>query len=131
MKDTFCDNVPSYALVNCWHCEFKHGRLSVETAPRPGHPPSAIGEAPVNQVGAAIFEDQCRPIRQIVQGQGKYRVCGNYHSRSFVYAKGVCEIDFQVPHTFPEARAGRVLGDEFGDVPRRWVRLFQKTRYTG
>ena len=39
MKKTYGDDAPSYDLVKRWHREFKHGRKSVETAPRPGHPP--------------------------------------------------------------------------------------------
>ena len=65
------------------------------------------------------------------RNQDLYRICGNYNSCSFVYAKGVCEMDSQVPHTFPEERAGPVLEDDFGDMPRRWVIVFQKTGYTG
>lgn len=42
MTETYGDDVPSYELVKRWHREFKHGLNSVETAPRPGHPPSAI-----------------------------------------------------------------------------------------
>lgn len=58
MKETYGDDAPSYDLVKRWHREFKHGRKSVETAPRPGRPSSAIDEASVRQVEAAILEDR-------------------------------------------------------------------------
>lgn len=38
MKVTYGDDAPSYDLVKRWHREFKHGRNSVETAPRSGRP---------------------------------------------------------------------------------------------
>ncbi|XP_076053595.1 protein GVQW3-like [Oratosquilla oratoria] len=67
MKETYGDDAPSYDLVKRWHREFKHGRNSVETAPRPGRPPSAIDEAPIRQVEAAILEDRRITTRQIDQ----------------------------------------------------------------
>ena len=65
MKETYGDNAPSYDLVKRWHREFKHGRKSVETAPRTGRPPSAIDEASVRQVEVAILEDRHITICQI------------------------------------------------------------------
>ena len=65
MKETYGDNAPSYDLVKRWHREFKHGRKSVETTPRPGRPPSAIDEASVRKVEAVILEDRRITIRQI------------------------------------------------------------------
>ena len=67
MKETYGDDAPSYDLVKRWHREFKLGRKSVETAPRPGRPPSAIDEASVRQVETAILEDRRITIRQIAQ----------------------------------------------------------------
>lgn len=67
MKGTYGDDAPSYDLVKRWHREFKHGRKSVETAPKPGRPSSAIDEASVRQVEAAILEDRRITIRQIAQ----------------------------------------------------------------
>ena len=67
MKETYGANAPSYDLIKRWHREFKHGGKSVETAPRPGRPPSAIDEASVHQVEAAILADRCITIRQIAQ----------------------------------------------------------------
>jgi len=67
MKQTYGDNAPSYNLVKRWHREFKHGRKSVETAPRTGRPPSATDEASVRQVEAAILEDRRITIRQIAK----------------------------------------------------------------
>ena len=67
MKETYGDDAPSYDLVKRWHREFKHGRKSVETAPKPGRPSSAIDEASVRQVEAAILEDRRITIRQIAQ----------------------------------------------------------------
>jgi len=67
MKETYGDNAPSYDLVKRWHREFKHGRKSVETAPRTGRPASAIDEASVRQVDAAILEDWRITIRQIAK----------------------------------------------------------------
>uniref|UniRef100_A0A3Q2DUE6 Mos1 transposase HTH domain-containing protein n=1 Tax=Cyprinodon variegatus TaxID=28743 RepID=A0A3Q2DUE6_CYPVA len=67
IKETYGDDAPSYDLVKHWHREFKHGWKSVETAPRPGRPSSAIDEAAVRQVEAAILEDRCITVRQIAQ----------------------------------------------------------------
>ncbi|XP_076056318.1 protein GVQW3-like [Oratosquilla oratoria] len=67
IKETYGVDAPSYDLVKRWHREFKHGRNSVETAPRPSRPPSAIDEASVRQVEAAILEDRRITIRQIAQ----------------------------------------------------------------
>ena len=66
-EKTYGDDALSYDLVKRWHREFKHGRKSVETAPRPGRPPSAIDDASVRQVEAAILEDRRITIRQIAQ----------------------------------------------------------------
>lgn len=67
MKETYGDDAPPYDLVKRWHRVFKHGRKSVETAPKPGCPSSAINEASVRQVEAAILEDRRITIRQIAQ----------------------------------------------------------------
>ena len=67
IKETYGDDAPSYDLVKLWHRDFKHGRKSAETTPRPSHPPSAIDEASVSQVEAAILEDRHMTIRQIAQ----------------------------------------------------------------
>ena len=35
-------------------------------------------------------------------------------------------MDAQLAHTFPEARTYRLLVYEFGDMPSRWAKVFQK-----
>ena len=66
-QETYGDDAPSYDLVKYWHHEFKYGWNAVETAPRPGRPPSAIDEACVHQVEGAILEDQTITICQVGQ----------------------------------------------------------------
>ena len=80
MKETYGDDAPSYDLVKRWHCEFKHGRKSVETAPGPGRPSSAIDEASFRQVAAAISEDRRITVRKIAQEVKISTTTGNYHS---------------------------------------------------
>ena len=38
IKENYGGNASSYDLVNCCHCEFKHGQESMETAPAPDDP---------------------------------------------------------------------------------------------
>ena len=67
MKETYSDDALSNDLVKRWHREFKHGRKSEETAPRPGCPSSADDEESVCQVEDANLEDRRITIRQIAQ----------------------------------------------------------------
>jgi len=64
IKETYGDDSPSYDLVKRWHCEFKHGRKSVETAPRPGRPSSAIDEASVAGPTWGVLQKRCTELHQ-------------------------------------------------------------------
>ena len=48
MKVVYREDVLSYDVVKHWHGQFKCRRTSVETVPIPGHPLSAIDDAPVD-----------------------------------------------------------------------------------
>ena len=63
MKQSYGDDAPSYDVVKHWHHQFKCGRTSVETAPIPGCPQSAIDEDTIHQVEAAILEDRRITVR--------------------------------------------------------------------
>ena len=67
MKETYRDDAPSYHLVKRWKYEFKHGRKSVETTPRPGRPSSAIDETSVLSSRGCHLEDGRIAIRQMAQ----------------------------------------------------------------
>ena len=67
IKETYGDDTPLCDVVKHWHRQFKCGRTSVETAPIPGRPHSAIDEDTIHQVEAAILEDRCITVCQLVQ----------------------------------------------------------------
>ncbi|XP_047501888.1 uncharacterized protein LOC125047626 isoform X2 [Penaeus chinensis] len=67
MKATYGEDAPSYYVVKHWHRQFRCGRKSVETAPIPGRPQSAIDEDTIHQVESAILEDSCITVRQLAQ----------------------------------------------------------------
>lgn len=67
MKATYGEDAPSYDVVKHWHRQFRHGRTSVETAPIPGRPQSAIDEDTIHQVEIAILEDRSITVRQLAQ----------------------------------------------------------------
>ena len=65
-KKTYGDDAPSYDLVKRWHPEFKQGRKSVETAPRPGRPSSAIDEASVGGPTWDVLQERCPELHQMM-----------------------------------------------------------------
>lgn len=67
MKETYGEDAPSYDVVKHWHRQFKCGRTSVETAPIPGRPQSAIDEDTIRQVEAAILDDRRITVRQLAE----------------------------------------------------------------
>ncbi|XP_063847842.1 protein GVQW3-like [Scylla paramamosain] len=67
MKDTYGEGAPSYDVVKHWHHQFMCGWTSVETAPIPGRPQSAINEDTIRQVEAAILEDRRITVHQLAQ----------------------------------------------------------------
>ena len=48
----------AYDVVKDWHRQFKCGLTSMETVPIPGRLQSAIDDAIIQQVEAAILEDR-------------------------------------------------------------------------
>ena len=65
MKEVYGEDAPSYDVVKHWHRQFKCGRTSVETAPIPGRSQSAIDDATIQQVEAAILDDRRITVRQL------------------------------------------------------------------
>ena len=95
MKETYGDDASSYDVVKHWHDQFKCGltstlfpgsslflprsredlgnevgRSSVEKAPIPGRPHSAIDEDTIHQVEAAILEDRRITVRLLKDSFG-------------------------------------------------------------
>ena len=66
MKETYGEDAPSYDLIKRWHLEFKHGRKSAETAPRPGRPSSAIDEASVGGPTWDVLQERCPELHQMM-----------------------------------------------------------------
>ncbi|XP_076467208.1 protein GVQW3-like [Babylonia areolata] len=67
MKETYGEDAPSHDVVKHWHRQFKYDRISLETAPIPGRPQSAIDEDTIRQVEAAILEFRRLIIHQLAQ----------------------------------------------------------------
>jgi histone-lysine N-methyltransferase SETMAR len=67
MQATYGKDASSYDVVKHWNRQFKCGRVSVEAAPIPGRPQSAIDEDSIRQVEAAILEDRRITVRQLAQ----------------------------------------------------------------
>ena len=65
MKEVYGEDAPSYDVVKHWHRQFRCGRTSVETAPIPGRSQSAIDDATIQQVEAAILDDRRITVRQL------------------------------------------------------------------
>ncbi|XP_052829445.1 uncharacterized protein LOC128249580 [Octopus bimaculoides] len=57
MKKVYSDDASSYDIVKYWNRQFKCGQTSVETAPFPGLPHSAIDDDTIHKVEVAILED--------------------------------------------------------------------------
>nr|XP_006825334.1 PREDICTED: uncharacterized protein LOC102808255 [Saccoglossus kowalevskii] len=83
INETYGDDALSYELVKRSHREFKHGPKTVETASRPGRLSSAIVEASVRQVEAAILEDRRIIVRQLAQDW--YRLADNLQIDGVVF----------------------------------------------
>ncbi|XP_037781994.1 uncharacterized protein LOC119578489 [Penaeus monodon] len=60
MKAICGEDAPSYCVVKHWPRQFRCGRRSVETAPIPGRPQSAIDEDIIYQVVTAFLAQEVK-----------------------------------------------------------------------
>ena len=65
MKAFYVEYVLSYNVVKYWHHQFRRGRTLVESVPIPGRPQSAIDDATIQQVEAAILEERRVTVCQL------------------------------------------------------------------
>ncbi|XP_029638100.1 uncharacterized protein LOC115213307 [Octopus sinensis] len=120
MKEVYGDDAPPYDVVKHWHHQFKYGRTSVDSAPIPGRPHSAINDDTIHKAESTSLEDHRITIGHLAQ---EMKICvgsvEKNHLRTFTHAEVVYTIDSPDAHIFSEARTSQLLPGSFGKKRRR------------